>query len=151
MPGTTSHRLLNSFLPSTHPSNWHCYWKQYPVAYHLWLVWSQSWQTHKLSQRLPASDSWRGPNAKYCSISYPWPLRAVQPTKQSTVQYPIHDLYYVLCDQETQSIVEYSQRSMPDTDVKQNSTEVRHSTDSLQRSKTPVIKILTISTKFWIG
>lgn len=50
-----------------------------------------------------------------------------------------------------QSIVEYSQRSMPDTDVKQNSTEVRHSTDSLQRSKTPVIKILTISTKFWIG
>ena len=80
MPGTSSHRLLNSLLPNTHPSNWHCYWKQYPVAYHLWLVWSQSWQTHKLSQRLPASDSWRGPNAKYRSISYPWPLlRAVRP------------------------------------------------------------------------
>ena len=80
MPGTSSHRLLNSLLPNTHPSNWHCYWKQYPFAYHLWLVWSQSWQTHKLSQRLPASDSWRGPNAKYRSISYPWPLlRAVRP------------------------------------------------------------------------
>jgi hypothetical protein len=57
MPGTSSHRLLNSLLPNTHPSNWHCYWKQYPFAYHLWLVWSHSWQTHKLSQRLPASDS----------------------------------------------------------------------------------------------